>query len=138
MTGVLPLDDLLRELRLRGWTLYRWGPADDPSLVVAAHAWENYADVVILRPDETASGYRVPTDEDADSFRPAAVSFQYHSEALWVLRAMLSLDPPRHPGGPAVLQTPHKSCVLPDDLPQPLTIRPLSPSTGLAHVRSAG
>ena len=125
MAGVLPLDELLTELRLRRWTLYRWGRADDPELVAATFDWGSCADVLVLRRDETASGHRTLTFEGADPLRPAAVLFQYHAVALWTLRAMLALPPPGHPGAPADVQTPHRLCGVPDGLPRPLVIRPL-------------
>jgi hypothetical protein len=120
---VMKLDELLTELRLRRWTLFRWGSEDDPALVAAVFKWNSSADVIILRRNRTATGYRVPTREDSEIFRPRIVSFQYHGPPLWTLRAVLTLPEP----GPGELhaETPHRDCRIPTELPKPIVIRPL-------------
>lgn len=122
-TVAMSLDELLTELRVRRWTLFRWGHEHDPALVAAVYKWNSSADVIILRRERTATGYRVPTRDDSEIFRPPMVSFQYHGPPLWVLRAILTLDEP----GPGELhvELPHRDCRIPDGLPKPAVIRPL-------------
>jgi len=125
---VMALDELLTELRLRRWTLFRWGEADDPALVAALYKWRGSADVIILRRNRTATGYRAPTPDDAEILRPRVVSFQYHGPPLWTLRAILTLSAP----GPGDTHTelPHRDCRIPDGLPKPIVIRPLGTARG--------
>lgn len=128
---VLSLDEMLVELRIRRWTLIRWGSEHDPALVAATFTWHRYVDVLILRPDRTASGYRTALTPDLDVLRPNLVTFQYHGRALWVLRAVLTLTPPDDT--PAHIERPHTSCQVPEQLPRPVVIRPLGVS-GRGHL----
>ncbi|NYH78430.1 hypothetical protein FHR84_001755 [Actinopolyspora biskrensis] len=121
----LELEDLLKELRRRRWTLIRWGPERQPQLMAAMFKRQSCADVLILRDEHRATGYRVPTMDDTGVFNPERVSYQYHSSALWALRAILGLPEPGEPGAPMALEAPDVPCFLPDDLPQPVIIRPL-------------
>jgi hypothetical protein len=124
----LELDDLLAELRRRRWTLIRWGPADAPDLVAAFFRWDTCADVLILRTEDDATGYRVPTGDDAEMFNPRVISYQYHNNPLWTLRAMLSLPAPT---APYAMETPKRpECVIPGNLAAPVVIRPLALSPG--------
>jgi hypothetical protein len=123
----LELEDLLSELRRRRWTLLRWGPKDAPDLVAALFSWDACTDVLILRNANYATGYRVPTDRDAEVFNPWAVLYQYHNNPLWTLRAMLSLPAPGTPDAPHAMEVPKRpECFIPDNLPKPILIRPLS------------
>lgn len=126
MEDLLSLDELLTELRLRQWTLFRWGRAEDPELVAAAYQWDAYADAVLLRRDRTASGYRTPTRSDTEVFSPGLVTYQYHGHPLWVVRAVLALPAPATGSGVHV-ETAHPACRVPANLPQPMVMRPLSP-----------
>ncbi|GAA5110504.1 hypothetical protein GCM10025762_18440 [Haloechinothrix salitolerans] len=123
----LQLDDLLTELRRRKWTLFRWGEPAAPTLVAAVHQWDTCADVLILRSEDDATAFRVPTTQGSKPFAPEKVTYQYHSNALWTLRAILALPTPGSTGAPATIETPHANCCVPDRLPRPALIRPLSP-----------
>lgn len=124
----LGLDELLVELRRRHWTLIRWGNPRAPELLAATFEWDTCADVLILRAENDASAYRAPSWPEADLFAPEKVSYQYHASALWTLRAILSLPRPGTPGAPLAIETPHAKCRVPSGLPQPVVIRPLSPT----------
>lgn len=128
-TQVMALDELLTELRLRRWTLFRWGEADDPALVAAVFKWNSSADVIILRRNRTATGYRVPTRDDTEILAPRIVSFQYHGPPLWTLRAILALTEPGP--GDTYAEMPHRDCRIPAGLPKPVVIRPLGASRWL-------
>ncbi|GAB3484412.1 hypothetical protein [Amycolatopsis cihanbeyliensis] len=123
----LGLDDLLTELRRRQWTLLRWGPPDAPRLLAAMLHRETCADVLILRSEQDASAFRAPVWRGSDPLAPEKVSYQYHANALWTLRAILTLPAPGSPGAPVTIETPHPRCRIGDHLPRPVLIRPLSP-----------
>lgn len=120
----LGVDDLMNELRSRRWTLYKWGPEADPTLLVGQCYWPNAIDSVIIRPDGMGCAYRCPTAVP-DPFRPNAVMFQWAGASLWALRTILALEPPDHPNAPVHLHTPIAECSIPADLPRPFVMRPL-------------
>lgn len=119
------LDHLFEEFQRRRWKMYRWGPADDPALLAWVYDHGAFVDVVILRRDRVASGYRLPTIPSTDPFRPDAVVYQHHASAVYTLRAMLALPPPGTQGAPFRPEAPWDACVIPADLPAPVVIRPL-------------
>ena len=79
--AALCLDELLTELRLRGWTLYVFGPKEAPKLVAAVLPWIGCTDVLIIRSEEHAAAYRVAAQSSLDVFKPSVVAWQYHSSA---------------------------------------------------------
>ncbi len=91
------------------------------------------ADVFILRSEHQATAYRVPTLDDTGVFNPQNVTYQYHANPLWTLRAILALPAPGHPDAPIGIEVPANECFLPEKLPQPTLIRPLSPSASLTN-----
>lgn len=121
-------DALLVELRHRGFTLYRWGPADNPALLAASFAWSANAtlhdtvnDVVQLYPSGRALAYRAPHDEEL--FDPTRVHWEYHAPtrcARWCLRALFKLPAPTRD---MPTHTPFGRCAPPDGLPSPLVMR---------------
>ncbi|NKQ55622.1 hypothetical protein HFP15_22315 [Amycolatopsis sp. K13G38] len=123
----LQLDDLLTELRRRHWTLFRWGEANAPTLIAAVQQWDACADVLILRSEDDATAFRVPDAQGSNVLVPEKVSYQYHASALWTLRAILSLPTPDSTAAPTTIETPHAKCRVPEGLPRPIVIRPLSP-----------
>ncbi|MEV5536029.1 hypothetical protein AB0L13_04165 [Saccharopolyspora shandongensis] len=57
----LELKELLTELRLRGWTLIRWGPENAPQLMASMFQHpQDCADVFILCIQEPARGCFLP------------------------------------------------------------------------------
>jgi hypothetical protein len=110
------VDELLRELRRRRWVLYVFGPKDGPDAVAYVFQWSMCPDVVILRGEDDASAYRVPTFPETDVFTPPLVSWQYHASAAWTLRAVLTIDPPGHPNAPTAVQRPAAGCFVPMDI----------------------
>ncbi|MFI0464526.1 hypothetical protein ACH347_10645 [Saccharopolyspora sp. 5N102] len=122
----LELDDLLGELRRRGWTLILWGPREAPELYAAMYHRATSADVLIIRGEKDASAYRTPVVGDSPVFCPPVVAYQYHAEPTWALRAVLSLPAPGEPGAPMGMEKPSPKCAIPAGLPKPVLIRPLS------------
>ncbi|RKT85583.1 hypothetical protein SAMN05421805_11816 [Saccharopolyspora antimicrobica] len=121
------IDLLLTELGSNEWTVWVFGPKHGPGIVAAVHRWQTCADVVILRGetgDNDATAFRTPTMLGSDPFVPVLVSWQYHSSAVWTLRAVLALPEPGHPDAPIAVLRPDRLCFLPDDLGRPVTIRP--------------
>ena len=123
-------DALLTELRHRGFTLYRWGPANDPALLAAVYEWpaqaplrDSVTDVVQLYPSGRALAYRAPNGEE--QFNPGRVHWEYHAPARcakWCLTALFSLPEPR-PAMP--WHVPFGQCSTPAGLPSPLVLRVL-------------
>ncbi|MEV7551969.1 hypothetical protein AB0N89_20310 [Amycolatopsis sp. NPDC089917] len=121
----LSVDQLLEELRRRRWTLYFFGDPKAPHLIAAMFQWEVCADVLILRGEEDATAYRVPTfREDDDVFLPGIVSWQYHSDPEWTLRAVLTIGVPGQADAPFALLRPDSLSKIPIELRRPVTIRP--------------
>lgn len=118
------LDELLVELRLRHWMLHFFGPRGDLRAIGAVYQWETCADILILRTEDDASAFRVPTFPDTDVFEPAMVSWQYHASAMWTLRAVLTLEAPGTPGAPLGVLRPAKCCTVPVAERMPVTIHP--------------
>ncbi|WP_421671819.1 hypothetical protein [Saccharopolyspora spinosa] len=96
----LTLEDLLTELRTRGWTLIRWGPLEAPELLAAMFHRATSADVFILRNKDDATAYRCPIIGDSPVFCPPVVAWQYHGKPSWTLREVLALAEPGKPGAP--------------------------------------
>ncbi|MEU6130692.1 hypothetical protein ABZ805_16080 [Saccharopolyspora sp. NPDC047091] len=57
------------------------------------------------------------------------MTFQYHAAPSWTLRAILRLSAPGDQQSP--IERPARECFLPEGLPQPVLIRPLSPSASI-------
>lgn len=106
--------------------LYVFGPQHGPDLVAAVFQWPTSADVLLLRGEDDASAYRVPTFPDTDVFAPMLVSWQYHAAAVWALRAVLTIEPPGHPQAPSGVLRPEPLCSVPMEIRRPVTIRPTS------------
>lgn len=118
---VLDLDDLFAELRHRRWDLHFYGRNRfDLTAVVALHLWPDYADVLILRGELTAVAYRAP--DIGDVLAPEWVTWWYGANALWTMRAVLTLEPPG-PADQARLTPAPASCRIPATERRPVTIR---------------
>ena len=123
----LGLEELLEELRRRKWVLHLFGGRTAPEIYAAVHQWETCADVVIIRDERRASAFRVPIFPGTDVFRPRVVTWQYHSNPVWTLRAALTLPPPGSPGAPLQALRPQPDCLIPEELRRDVTIRPTGP-----------
>ncbi|MYW95240.1 hypothetical protein G3I59_32740 [Amycolatopsis rubida] len=128
MTG-LGLDDLFRELRYHKWTLWLFGRRDAPNLYAATLQWNTCTDVLIIRSEERATAYRTPRFPNADPFRPTVVAWQYGADALWALRAVLTIGAPGRADAPRQVLVPAPDAQVPLELGWPVTIRP----TGLVQ-----
>ncbi|WET76869.1 hypothetical protein P3102_22460 [Amycolatopsis sp. QT-25] len=131
------MDELLGELARRRWTVYLFGPKGAPELIAATFQWPTCADVLILRSQDRATAYRVPTSDDTDVFMPEIVFWQYHSDPEWTLRAVLTIGAPGHFDAPLAILQPHPLCRIPVAKRRPVTIRPagLVPSPAPRQVR---
>lgn len=125
----LSLDDLLGELRRRKWMLYLFGPNERPDLYAATFQWAACAEGFILRSENDATAYRVPTYPNTDVFSPGIVSWQYHGDPEWTLRAVLTIGVPGQADAPFEFLQPHPLCRIPIEIRRPATIRP----TGLVR-----
>ncbi|WP_235883708.1 hypothetical protein [Saccharopolyspora elongata] len=123
------IDLLLTELRRNAWGLWVFGPPHGPDILAAVRRWRTCADVVILRGEDgenDATAYRTPTMPGLDPFAPELVSWQYHSSAVWTLRAVLALPAPGHSQAPIAVLEPSPLCFLPPDIGRPIAYRPAS------------
>lgn len=121
------IDLLLTELSSETWAVWVYGPKHGPSILAAVRRWPTCADVVILRGEDgenDATAYRTPTLPGSDPFVPVLVSWQYHSSAVWTLRAVLALPPPGQPDAPIAVLMPDPLCFLPADVGRPVGYRP--------------
>ncbi|GLZ38367.1 hypothetical protein Acsp05_19910 [Actinokineospora sp. NBRC 105648] len=85
------LDVCVHALRARRWHIVDGPPL--PGAIGAILRWPGVLDVIILRADRTVA-YRTPRHAKADPFRPAYVTDHYTGPALWVVRWLLTLEPP--------------------------------------------
>lgn len=119
------LVSLLEELRHRGWILMRWGAAEEPELLAAFQRWAECTDVFVLRSEQSASSYRVPSTEHEDIIAPKHVLFQQHADSVTALRSILRMPPPGSPGAPDELRIAEPHCRMSAKMPSAITIRPL-------------
>lgn len=119
------LVSLLEELRHRGWTLMRWGTAEEPELLAAFYRWDRCTDVFVLRSEQSASSYRVPSTEQEDIIAPKNVLFQQHADSVTALRSILRMPPPGAPGAPDELRIAEPHCRMSAKMPSAITVRPL-------------
>ncbi|HKN51002.1 MAG TPA: hypothetical protein VJX66_00810 [Amycolatopsis sp.] len=122
--GDLGLEELLNEVRRRKWVLHLFGGRESPEIYAAVFQWETCADVVILRDEDHATAFRVPTFPGTDVFDPGVVTWQYHATPVWTLRAVLALPAPGESGAPLQALRPQADCRIPIELRQGVTIRP--------------
>jgi hypothetical protein len=121
------LEDWLTELRRRHWTLHLGGgDPRHPDWLAAHFAWDNCADVVILRGEDSAVAFRAPAGPDTDLLAPAWVTWVYSHNAIWTLRAVLTIEPPGSPVEPVHLIPAPATCHIPPHGRRPVTIRPLA------------
>jgi hypothetical protein len=122
------IDDVLAQLtRQRRWMAYYFGARDAPSSMAFTFDWRgsSCADVLLLRGEDDALAYRVPTDSGTEVLRPTLICWSYQGSALWTMRAVLSLHPPTHPQAPYLLYPAPNDYRIPNaTTPQRLTIRP--------------
>lgn len=90
------VDFWLAQLRQRHWTVHLFGDRARPDTFAATFKWDQQrcTDVVIVRDERRALAYRTPTDLGTDVFAPSHVLWWYAHNAVWTLRAVLTLDPP--------------------------------------------
>lgn len=98
------LDEALDELRLRKYTVYRYGAdPDGPEIFAAVFRWreQKRADAVIFRSRMNVAGFRAVLKTPlGDPFKAERVDYFYQAPAEWAMRAMLGIQPPGHPDAP--------------------------------------
>lgn len=118
----------LEKLREEHWMLHLGGRDPRRPEWIAAHVqWRDCADVVIIRGEDSAVAFRMPTDETTDVLNPDRVTWVYGSDesVVWVLRAVLSLPRPGSPHEPYCLVDAPPACRFPLEGRRPVTMRPL-------------
>ncbi|MEV6621023.1 hypothetical protein AB0M83_02445 [Amycolatopsis sp. NPDC051106] len=125
------VDYWLEKLRHERWILHLGGwDSRRPEWMAAHFAWQDCADVVIIRGEQSAVAYRTPADYRTDVLAPEHVTWVYGDDksAVWVLRAVLSLPRPGSPAEPRNLIPAPPACRIPLDGRTPVSIRPLRPN----------
>ena len=115
------LDYWLEKLRHERWTLHVGGRDKRHPDGLAAHfAWQDCADVIIIRDEESAVAFRTPTDDKTDVLAPEYVTWVYGDD-----KSVLSLPRPGSLHEPFQLIPAPASCRIPLEGRKPVTIRPL-------------
>lgn len=116
------LDALIETIGKCGYMWYRFRDnRHGPQVVAGVYHWPTCADVLVLIDNRDTHAYRTPTPA-ADVFAPALVHWWYgRSEDIgmvWVLRSLLTLPRPHHPGGlPPAMPAPPGTGVPGDRVP---------------------
>jgi hypothetical protein len=116
------LDCWLNELRRRRWVLRTFGARN--RVVAAMLQWGSETDVVIVRSEDNASAYRLPVFPGTDVFAPELVSWQHYARASWVIRAVLTIEPPGRRGAPVAVEKASELCAIPPEIRKPKWIQP--------------
>jgi hypothetical protein len=103
------LDVLLERLGRVRFVLHQFrGDHHGPEILAAVHDWREVADVVVLRDESDATAWRTPTGDGVDVFNPTQVLWTYKHNAVWTLRALLTLPQPGYPDAPTTLLDVHR------------------------------
>jgi hypothetical protein len=122
------VDDCLRELRYRRWSLAFYGPnRENLTAIGAAFRFGGFIDAMILRDEDDCVAFRIRAGQDV--WNPETVIAYYAGKAMHALRFVLTLDAPT--GLEAEIAAP-PVCRIPEEERRPVTIRPLSISAGFA------
>ncbi|OLF04707.1 hypothetical protein BLA60_39490 [Actinophytocola xinjiangensis] len=121
------LDYWLEKLRHERWTLHGGPDLKRPEWLAAHYAWQDCADVVIIRSETSAVAFRTPTDENTDVLNPEYVTWVYGDDksAVWVLRAALSLPRPGSQHESIQWMKAPPMCRISPEGRVPVTMRPL-------------
>jgi hypothetical protein len=125
MTTASELDALLVELSRRRFRLYQFqGDHHGPDLFAAVYDWTtDLSDVLILHSEQNGSAFRALTGPGIDIFNPPHVLWRYTANAVWTLRAFLTLPQPTDPGAPSTILDLPPGKGLPTSARMPVRIR---------------
>lgn len=113
------LDDCLRELRYRRWSLTFYGPnRESLTAIGAAYRFGQYIDAIILRSEDDCVAYRIRAGQDV--WNPETVIAYYVGKAMHTLRFILTLDLPTGFEAETIASP---VCRIPEDERRPVTIR---------------
>lgn len=101
--------------------MYAYGDRSQPTAIVAVQRAELWADVIVLRGHDRAAAYRAPLRPTDNPLRARWVVWHYIADAVWTLRAALTITPEALSEYPYPLPD---ACRPPDDSQRPMTIRP--------------
>lgn len=111
------LDLLMTEAGRRGYLWHQFRTDQHgPEVLAGVFQWESCVDVVVLADEKGTHAYRTPADPMVDVFAPVYVHWWYGRsddtvalprrgmalpgvDAVWILRALLTLPTPGEPGG---------------------------------------
>lgn len=121
MPATWEIDELLTELVRRRWTTYCFGDRRRPEAVGGVLVHDGQADVVLIRGQHHASAFRAPLSGAADPMSLRYGTWHYLGNAVWTLRAVLSLADQPAVSLP-VYQVPSE-CLVPEIERRPYTVR---------------
>lgn len=102
--NVTELDALWEKAGTLGFTMHTFHTdRHGPAVTAMVHQWETCADVLVLVDDQHAHAYRTPTADNTDVFTPTHLYWWYEANAVWTLRALLTLPKPGHQNAPDTL-----------------------------------
>lgn len=125
MVNASELDVLMVELGRRRFRLFQFqGDRNGPDVLAAVHDWAGGGcDVLILRSEQNAVAFRPVTGAGVDVFQPPHVVWWYAANAVWTLRALLTLPPPTDPDAPSLIVSLPPGLGLPTSGRMPVRIR---------------
>jgi hypothetical protein len=118
------LDELLSLVGRQRFLAHAFGSdRNGPEILAFVHYWAGgTADVVIVFDEDKACAYRT-AGTGRDVFAPELVSWSYTSNAVWTLRALITLPEPGHPEEPREIMRPPPQCILPAGNRMPVRVR---------------
>lgn len=121
-----------------GFTVYRCGPQDDPTALIACYEWDDHIDVITVPQTGSAAAARLAKQDWQDQPQvlepPPTAVWTWVGDPEPAIWALLRLKHPDHPDAPAEqVPTPPKLRV-PRELQRPMITR--VPPPGKAEVRA--
>ncbi|HEU5474767.1 MAG TPA: hypothetical protein VFV67_29340 [Actinophytocola sp.] len=118
------LTRLLEWLGRQGFVISSFqGDRNGPDVLAAIYDWGETADVLIMHSKTEARAYRALTGPEVDLLAPGYVVWTYFSNAVWTLRAVLTLPAPNHPEAPVIVQVAPPGIGLPMEDRRPVRLR---------------
>jgi hypothetical protein len=119
------LDALMDWVGRRGYLIWQF-QADHqagPDIVAAVRDYGGIADVLILRSPDHACAYRMPTGSGIDVFNPEFVYWFYAHNAVWTIRALITLPAPGQVDAPTTVMRTPPGYGIPAEARMPVSIR---------------
>lgn len=119
----MPVDDVLRQLPRRGFTLLAYGDRTEPDPLVAYRRLGDHVDVLVIRGADRVGVYRAAVPADEDPLTVETVQWCTTGGIAEMLYALLTLWPV-DPAWPDYAIPPEVAELLPPPGQLPVTMRP--------------